>query len=293
MKTVGGLIVGWIRGQSTSRWLVFQAIQNLTNVVLTTVLVTSAISADKAWSKVLFWVLAAAAVLLLSALAGKLGKIREATFPDHPQMVLSMTRAVADAMTDENKLAQPNSLRERVADARKRIDIYLKAFRRVIAETWSIEQYGQTTEVDVVIMTRAEDGYVTVGAWAGDKPLSLASRLENPRYYENTEAAKLFRQYVDNRKRAPILIIPDVSKYSDYDHFGRDASLWTKSTILLPLYDNESSSHGFVAVTARKRTGLFREEERGFWQEAWRLWEPQLIRQILTLKALDARLEKP
>ena len=115
----------WIRGQSRSRWIALQTIENLTNVVLTTVFVTLAISANAGWRRILLWGLACMAVTLLTVLAGKLGKLREAIFPENPRMVLRMMRTVGDAMIDENKLVPPNSSRERIADARKRIEIYL------------------------------------------------------------------------------------------------------------------------------------------------------------------------
>jgi len=280
----------WIRGQSTSRWLAFQAVQNLVNVVLTTVFVTLALSAKSGLNQFVFWALSIIAVILLVVLAGLSSKLREAIFPENPRMVLSMIRAVADAMIDDNKHPQPTIKPESTAGIQERICIYLRAFRNVIAQSWSIDRYGETTNMDVVIMTRAEDGFVTIGAWAGVKPVSLSSRIKNPQYYENTEAAKLYRQYIDNGTRAPILIIPNVSECHGYDHFGRDSLIRTKSTMLLPLYDSTSFLHGFVAVTTSKRENIFREEDRGFWQETWRLWEPQLVRHLLVLKKLGTRI---
>ena len=81
-------------------------------------------------------------------------------------------------------------------------------------------------------------------------------------------------------------IIADVSKDPTYDHFGRDPALRTNSTALLPLYDSDSHLHGFVAITARQRVNLFRDEDRGFWEEVWRMWEPNLLRHVLTLEGL-------
>jgi hypothetical protein len=141
-------------------------------------------------------------------------------------------------------------------------------------------------------MKRARDGEVTVACWANRRPMSLQRRIANPKFYENTEAAKLYREYVDRRVRAPIHLIPDISKYPNYDHLGREATLRTNSTALFPIYDRDANFYGFVAVTARNRVNMFKDSDRDFWTDTWKMWEPHLVRHIASYERYGDVIEE-
>lgn len=226
-------------------------------------------------------------VVMLGAAAtvtGGLSSVREAQFPVHPEVVLAMIRSVDSALVSENALLakQPP-----VPDRQTRRDLslqavklYLSQFQTVLAEQWSTLRFGETSNVEVVLMKRASDGEVTVACWATRKPMSLQRRMDNPKFYEDTEAARLYREFIDRRLRAPIHLIPDISKYPNYDHLGRDDTLRTNSTALFPIYDIDANFYGFVAVTARNRVGMFNTSDHDFWSATWKMWEPHLVRHI-------------
>jgi hypothetical protein len=235
-------------------------------------------------SRVLYAVVIVALLGAAAAATGGLTSVREAKFPDHPEVALAMIRAIETALTDENAMnlkspAEPDEAiaREMSLQATK---LYLSRFQAVLAEQWSTLRFGETSNVEVVLMKRASDGEVTVASWATRKPMSLQRRIDDPKFYANTEAAKLYRSHVDLGLRAPIHLIPDISEYPNYDHLGRDATLRTNSTALFPIYDSDSNFYGFAAVTARNRVNMFRESDRDFWTEAWKMWEPHLVRNI-------------
>jgi hypothetical protein len=86
----------------------------------------------------------------------------------------------------------------------------LRALEDVLSEAWSKKRFGERTNLEVVVMNRAADGYVTVAAWATNRPLSLERRVVDPTFYKKTEAATLYWSYGDTGTRAPIHIIADV-----------------------------------------------------------------------------------
>lgn len=277
----------WITDVPSTRvWAVRFGLANLLSVFLTTALVSLFLNAKTPAGKIFTL---AGAILVAGGAAYLLAQatsLREARFPKYPDIVLAMTRALSRAIRQESSqqpALSPDAIKRSSIDDLKS---YLRALEDVLAISWSRRRFGEQTTLEVVLMNRAADGYVTVAVWANNRPLSLDRRDRDPQFYEKTEAAKLFREFGDNGVRAPIHIISDVSKYSGYDHFGRDSSLRTNSTALFPIYDSDSRLHGFIAVTARERTGLFREEDRAFWSEVWEMWEPHLLRHILRYESL-------
>ena len=270
---------------STRGWAIRFAVANLLAVFLTTVLVTLFIDSTTLLSRVLLLAGAIAVAFVGASLLAVATSVREARFPKHPDIVLAMTRELSHAMRQEGS-RQAVFSREGVKRAAiEDLKTYLRALEDVLSDAWSKRRFGEQTNVEVVVMNRGGGGFVTVAAWATNRPLSLEKRDANPAFYEQTEAAVLYRTYGDCGTRAPIHIIPDVSKHAGYDHFGRDPRIRTNSTALFPIYDTDSRLHGFVAITARQRTDLFREEDRKFWTEAWDLWEPHLLRQILRFES--------
>ncbi len=172
------------------------------------------------------------------------------------------------------------------------IKLYLRALEDVLSHAWSEQRFGSATELEVVLMNKADDGHVTVGAWAHKRPRSLDQRDGNVAFYDRTEAAGLYRKYDDAGLRAPIHIIADVSKHRDYDHFGRDPRIRTNSTVLFPIYDTNSQLFGFIAITARNRADLFEDPDREFWTEVWNLWEQHFVRNIRLYESVGGTLNE-
>jgi hypothetical protein len=281
---------------SLGRWIFATATANLLAVLLTTIFV-SILLADHKWMHRLGYSLAAAALLGSSAALTAVGtRIRETRFPKHATVVLSMMRAISSTARRENELRasltnDPDGI-ERRRMPLSALKMYMTEMEEVISDSWSTHRFGETTPVEVVLMKKAADGEITVASWATTRPTSLDQRKLRPDFYNGTEAAKLYRRFVERGTRSPILLISDISTYKDYDHFGRDPSLRSNSTALFPIYDSHSKCHGFIAVTARNRAGLFREEDRGFWIDAWRLWEPHIVRCIVDFEATGQVLDE-
>lgn len=284
------------QGASAPLWAAASALANLLAITLTTVVVTLLVADPDTTHRVLYGLLGVAMIGLTAWLTAVATRVREAQFPKHPSVVLDMLRALSAAGRRENELRrelqnQPSASKRR-ATALLSLKTYLAALEGVLSDAWSRDVFGAATPVEVVLMKRAADGEVTVACWATSRPTSLDQRRTKPAFYTDTEAAKLYRKYVDKSVRSPILLIPDISKYESYDHFGRDPRLRTNSTALFPLYDMNSACHGFVAATARNQAGMFREDDREFWNEAWRLWETDLLRCIVDYEATGQLLDE-
>jgi len=289
MKALPPAPAGWLASApSSGAWAFRFGAANVLTVFATTAVVTWMLEVEPWWQRVLLFVVALTLCLLSAALLASASSIRESRFPRYPEIILAMTRRISSTQ----RLEQGNTVVSGVQRVRTAavgdLKLYLCALEDLLAGAWSQERFGGRSSLEVVVMNRAVDGFVTVAAWANTRPLSLPMRASVPSFYENTEAAKLYRKYDDVGVRAPVHLIADVSLHSGYDHFGRDPRLRTNSTALFPIYDSQSRLHGFVAVTARERAGLFEEADRDFWTEAWSLWEPHLLRQILRYEATGA-----
>jgi hypothetical protein len=269
---------------SRPQWIAITTLVNLASGVGVAVLLRCLWNTGTVSSRIGYLVVIAVLLGVAAAATGGLSSVREAQFPIHPEVVLAMIRSVDHALVNENALfaKQPSEadLSTRRDTSLQAVKLYLSQFQSVLAEQWSTLRFGEISNVEVVLMKRASDDEVTVACWASRKPMSLQRRIDNPQFYENTEAAKLYREYIDRRLRAPIHLIPDISNYPNYDHLGRDDSLRTNSTALFPIYDIDTNFYGFVAVTARNRVGMFKTSDHEFWSATWKMWEPHLVRHI-------------
>lgn len=276
--------------QSTSQrqWTILSAALTLLSAVLTALPVTLILDAETWRPRIVGVILALLLAGLGAWIAGHLVGIRDSRFPDHPGALLKFLQGLKFAADQENELLltadwqTDGQRRELMAQALK---IYLFEFEKALSSSWSEERFGEATQVEVVLMRRADDGYVTVAAWTSKRPTSLVRREQRPDFYEQTEAAKQYREYVDLSRRAPILLIGDISSYPGYDHFGRDPLLRTNSTALFPLYDSSSTCWGFVAATARNRVEMFSDADRRFWEGVWELWSGPIVRCVLEREA--------
>lgn len=288
--------MGWLNSAQrrlatlSKRWWVFwQSALNLIALLITTWLVTWLIADDiGARTRILLGAGSVVVIAIHAWFTASIDTVRDERFPLHPSLVLNMIRASSKAVTQDNQrpLAAGATPDTRASHAIAGIELYLKAIEETVKKEWSGGRFGDDALAEAVLMTRAQDGYVTAAAWGGVRPRSLDGRRANQRVYENTEAAKLYRKYDDVHTRAPVWIVPDAMHEASYDHLGRDAALRTKSTVLLPLYDSNSRLHGFVAITSRLRENAFRAGDEGFWKEIWQLWEPSIMRHVLALDAL-------
>ncbi|WLS44756.1 hypothetical protein Q3V37_25740 [Micromonospora profundi] len=281
---------------SLGRWIFTTAVANLFAALITAILVEVLVDEKNWWHRIGYLLICVILIGGSAALTGIGTKIRDTRFPVNASIILSMIRAISATARRENELR--SSLRENSTDAERRrvllsaLKMYMSELEEVISNGWSTHRFGETTPVEVVLMKRASDGGVTVACWATTRPTSLDQRTIRRDFYDGTEAAKLYRRFVDKGTRSPLHLIEDISTYSEYDHFGRDPSLRSNSTALLPVYDSHSRCHGFVAITARNRAGMFREEDREFWIELWQLWEAHIVRCIVEFEATGQMLDE-
>lgn len=284
-----------VQSASQRQWTVLTAALTLTSAVLTAVPVALMVEADSWKGRLVGVVLALLLAGVGAAVAGRLVVIRDSRFPDHPGALLRFLEGLRFASDQENELlltangSTDEQRRELIAQAMK---VYLFEFEKALSSSWSEERFGEATQVEVVLMRRGDDKHVTVAAWTSKRPTSLARRSKQPDFYEQTEAAKRYREYVDASRRAPILLIGDISSYPGYDHFGRDPLLRTNSTALFPLYDSASTCWGFVAATARNRVDMFSDKDRRFWEGVWALWSGPITRCLLQYQATGISLDE-
>lgn len=272
-----------VRSATPVQWAIGSGTVGLLSAVATAVPVTGFLETDSALGRLAWLVSGVIIALVGGAVSAKLVTVRDSRFPDHPDALLEMLKGLRFASEKENDIRGSIAATDataRQSQNRQCLKVYLSEFEKSLSAAWSESRFGDSTPVEIVVMRRAHDGYMTVAAWTDKRPTSLPKRQDNPQFYENTEAAKRYREYVDRSLRAPIHLIGDVSKHEGYDHFGRDQLLRTNSTALFPLYDSQSKCWGFVAATARGRTGMFDEGDRKFWEAAWSLWEPPIVRCI-------------
>lgn len=116
-------------------------------------------------------------------------------------------------------------------------------------------------------MTKSfKDDCVTVGRWAIRKPHSLSDRGTNPRLYEETEAARLYRMDAAGT-RVSLKIIPDTEAPESGYYFVSDNEQGRiRSTVLKPIYSAESALLGFVVAHANRKD-VFVENDADFWDE--------------------------
>lgn len=284
-----------VQSASQRQWTVLTAMLTLISAVLTALPVTLILESESWPGRVVGVLLALALAGVGAWVAGHLVVIRDSRFPDHPGALLKFLQGLKFASDKENDLlltADCDSDEQRRALMTQAVKVYLFEFEKALSSSWSEERFGEATQVEVVLMRRADDGHVTVAAWTSKRPTSLARREARPDFYEQTEAAKRYREYVDASRRAPILLIGDISSYPGYDHFGRDPVLHTNSTALFPLYDSSSTCWGFVAATARNRVDMFSNEDRRFWDGVWELWSGPIIRCLLEHQATGISIDE-
>lgn len=284
-----------VQTASLRQWTVVTTALMLTSAVITSAPVAIVITATSWEARSVGIGLALFLAAAGAWLSGYLAQIRDSRFPDHPDALLKILDGLKFASDKENELrltSKYETAKQRRECSIQSLKVYLFEFEKALSSSWSEERFGEATPVEVVFMTRGDDGHVTVAAWTTKRPTSLERRSTQPDFYEQTEAAKRYREYVDVSRRAPILLIGDISSYSGYDHFGRDPVLHTNSTALFPLYDSSSTCWGFVAATARNRVGMFNDEDRRFWDGVWDLWSGPIVRCIFEHKATGSSVDE-
>lgn len=188
-----------------------------------------------------------------------------------------------------------------------------KCYDFFIASYGEAKEFIETTRFEVTFMTKSyNDGGLTIAAWANrenQKPISMLNRDNNIDCYKDTVAARLYREYHEN-KQPQMVIVSDTkevikTKGTEVPE-GRDRTegaegaegaegtykeLYpgqldkSKSSIIVPVFSRKYELLGVLVVYCNK-TGFFREDDRQFWKRMTELFTDEIGTYKLILDVL-------
>ena len=128
---------------------------------------------------------------------------------------------------------------------------------------------GESISFESTFMTRSlEDGEITVYAWAnreGRMPASLRERARNPRIYERSVTADIYRSAVSERPVAR-LIEDTRAPGESYEELYPGQKTRILCSIVYPVMSPSSDLLGTLVVHCN-RARFFRHEDFGYWTE--------------------------
>jgi GAF domain-containing protein len=282
----------WLEGLSAGRWILFQSVIAVLAVSAGDVIVNELSKPHSWWTRA-----ALAAALLVGAIAYfwialAAARVRDRVFPKHPSTVLALQRELSDALTAENQLIADRRGRTKKERHAEGMAIFMRAVQRAISQQWTELRFGSATQTEVVLMTKSlRDGEMTCASWAVRRPYSLASRETDPTVYNETEAARMYRQAREQRVGSRV-IADTAEPGSTYEFINESESERIRSTALHPVYDPESELIG-VLVAHTNRPNVFRSEDLDFWTALLRLVEPHIARRIILARAEEWSRDPP
>lgn len=246
-------------------WVLSNAVLAAVALVAGEILLSAAIDARTRWGAIaLYGVLATASLAYFLVLAA-LTWVREARFPDHPELVLDLREAMLVARRELSSKEVEDLAAGRGVDAKPSIGLLLKALHSEVERHLSDRWFGDGAEFEAVFMTRSlEDGKVLPAAWAVRTPRSLHELEADPDRYEQTEAARSYRED-DDGDRVPTRVIEDTGgEKLDYDFVSNNEKGRIRSTVLKPCYSGASRLLGFIVIHSNRRNA-FKADETLFW----------------------------
>ena len=276
----------WLEGLSGGSWIVLQSVLALLAVTGAEVIVTELSEAHSWKARVVLVAVLVVGALTYFWIALAAARVRDRIFPKHPSTVLALQRELGDALASENQLiAQPagRTKKQRHADG---MAIFMRAVQRAIGHQWSEARFGSATQTEVVLMTKSlRDNEMTCASWAVRRPYSLADRENDVTVYNDTEAARMYREAAGGR--VGTRLIADTGRPdSDYEFLNQSENERIRSTVLHPVYDPGSELIG-VIVAHTNRSNVFRPEDKDFWTALLRLVEPHVARRIILARTED------
>lgn len=242
------------------------------------------------------WVLlfhAVISVLLLIVLAVVLSSISDAIelFIEKRRLVV----ATANTQLARCTIAETQRLLELEADQLQARPLVrhdpASAIKRIVEACYSTleahygeaEVPGQRTSFEATFMTRdASDHEVTVSAWAnrqGRMPDSLRARLHNPKVYERSVTADIYRSV--SSERAAARIIEDTSK-EPYEELYAGQKDRIKSSIVYPIMSTASELLGTLVVHCDE-VAFFSRADSKYWLEFLDLFAARIALEKLRL----------
>ena len=144
---------------------------------------------------------------------------------------------------------------------------------------------------EVTFMTRSYiDNEITIPAFKNKenrKPISLQLRKNNPKIYNNTITAFLYRE-----ERPSVRIIEDTSDpQSGYKELYSNQQDRIRSSIVFPVLSNENLLLGTLVVHGDKK-GFFKKEKTKFWTEVLEIFAKRIAHEKLYLDHLAQKPNK-
>lgn len=279
MKLVNRLR-SWLEGLGGGTWIVLQSVSALV-AVAGAGLIINELPKHHTWEARL----ALAVVLILGAVAYfwialVAARVRDQIFPKHPSTVLALQRELGDALAVENQLIVEHGGRGKKQRHAEAMASFMRAVQRAITQQWTEARFGSATQTEVVLMTKSlRDDQMTCASWAVRRPYTLADRESDPTVYNETEAARMYRD-AEHGRVGTRLIADTLQPESDYEFLSQSESERIRSTFLHPVYDPNSELIG-VIVAHTNRANVFRPQDKDFWTALLRLVEPHVARRII------------
>jgi hypothetical protein len=276
----------WLEGLEGGAWIVLQTVLALV-AVTSAELIISELSDDHRWeTRLVLGIVFVAGAVAYFWIALVAARVRDRIFPKHPSSVLALQRELGDALASENQLiGEPRGRTKRQRHA-EGMAIFMRAMQRAISQEWSEARFGSATQTEVVLMTKSlRDDEMTCASWAVRTPYSLANRENDPTVYNETEAARMYREAECGRVGTR-LIADTLRPGSDYEFLNQSETERIRSTVLHPVYDPNSELIG-VIVAHTNRPNVFRPEDKDFWSALLRLVEPHVARRIILARTED------
>jgi GAF domain-containing protein len=206
--------------------------------------------------------------------------------------VLALQRELGDALAAENQLIEKHVGRTKKQRHAEGMAAFMRAVQRAISQQWSEARFGSSTQTEVVLMTKSlRDNQMTCASWAVRRPYSLAAREDDPTVYNETEAARMYRN-AEQARVGTRLIADTAAPRSDYEFLNQSESERIRSTVLHPVYDPNSELIG-VIVAHTNRPNVFRPEDTDFWTALLRLVEPHIARRIILARTEEWSSDPP
>jgi len=282
----------WLEGLSGGAWIVVQSVLGLLAGTGLTLIVDE-LTMTHAWrtrAGLGFALVVGAVLYFWIALVA--ARVRDRIFPKHPSTVLALQRELGDALAAENQLIAEPGGRTRKQGHVEAMEIFMRAVQRPISQQWAEARFGSSTQTEVVLMTKSlRDRELTCASWAVRRPFSLAAREADTMLYNETEAARMYRE-AEYGRVGTRLIGDTVEPDSDYEFLNRSETERIRSTVLHPVYDPNSELIGII-VAHTNRPNIFRPEDKDFWTALLRLVEPHIARRIILARAEEWNGDAP
>ena len=161
----------------------------------------------------------------------------------------------------------------------------------------------KTVNFEVTFMTKSyKDNKITIPAACNrehTQPSSMLQREQNPRIYDNTVTAEVYKEYESNQKPQIHIIsdtsTPHISNGEKEYHFiyaGQGERI--KSSIVLPIISHKNELLGTLVVHCDK-PNFFKHKRKKFWKELLDIFSVEIGKEKIYLDILmkDQKLEKP